>query len=1186
MADQEHSPERESDEAGSQFLRSAADSVLGRFRPRPEGEHSSAEPAEEGRTWRQRARATYRRRVRLSLPEIYLQLGAALAREQRFDEASDAFQRALEEGGNVGEEDLLEDLIYAADRVQANDLAFRARLELSLANPARASQLLDRATWLIDDDVTASQGRWVLDEWRSRFESQTGDASRSYAGSMLLARATLFTGDDSGTVSLFARAAAVSPNRARFAARAMLTPEALPSALRADDQRLHRVTARAYEALGLPARALEEVEAALENTENYEDEVSTLELKARLLEGEGRTADAAQTLFVLGRRHDIETNHALAADAYRRATEIDSADPALWWYLADSRRLAAAWAASGPVDPEQLRRARDELNAGLARRAPSAEEAWVYWSAALIAEELANQQERPAALLVEAALDAEQAVALDRGRIGPWLLLTRYYARLMTPAAAACALAEAVALDDSNAQVRTSMMLMRGFLGVEGALEMIDGFGPHDVDTDWLTGARGFVLLYQHQYEEGLAALENAVRRMPENVWAIGHRALARGLTGDLTGGREDALAVLELIPTLGGEFGNLDARAVSVLLLDDPARARDLFEPNLDGTSLDPVQARVGLACAEQLAGNSERAAEVWSDAAEQVRFPRHAAMGRIGVDLLERLGVTIDREAWLEPFRRAGDRVATRDFGPDEALYELAAMERAGTPGDAQWLMAVAGRAQILSSAWRWAEAAAAYEELLPFSPRGEPFTFAPARVGLVTALGRDCEVAEGAGDVERLLARYNRLLDLDEASEREIPLRVAGAHRAAGRLDEALLVLEELTADDNPDEAVIGAWRMIGEIHLQAGRPVEAGAAFERAFSMIPVDAVEERAVVESRLAVVAVAVNAPDLALQLIREALGTMRTVTGRTRAAQIVVRTALEGPAGQELLLFPMTMRALIEDREQRKGQRRRLTSARFELLRAGTEAVGAVVPLMLEADGALFPHGADSPGLSALIDTAIPAMRQRVLAETGVVVPGIRLQASDALSDGEFVIRVRGVPHVGGRVPAGARLCTAARACRGHGLEGAPLPNAWLGPNAAVWLDTDQAAEAHALGLPLLDPYDAMLWALEGLVRTNLHQLVGLAEVDYMVEAWRAQDPDRRSDRVTKALPGQRARIGFAAMVRRIVAGRLSVADLGRLLDNFAAAGASPEAVDVAIAASRSATPPVGLPVVEGTPA
>jgi tetratricopeptide (TPR) repeat protein len=371
MADGEHGPEREPQEPGSQFLRSAAESVLGRVRPRPGDEASGAEPTEEPRTWRRKARATYRRRVRLSLPEIYLQLGAALAREQRFDEATEAFQRALQEGGNVGEEDVLEDLIYAADAVQAKDLAFRATLELSLASPARASELLDRAGKLVDDDVIASQGRWVLDEWLRRFESRTGDASNSYEACMLLARVALFTEDDVGAVTWFAQAAAASPNRARFAARAVLKPEALPSALRAQDDRLHLVSARAYEALGVTTRALEEAEAALEGPEAYEGEVAMLELKARLLEADGRTADAAQTLFALGRRHDTETDHATATEAYRRATQLNPEEPSLWWYLADSRRLAAASAASRRTDPGELRRARNELHEGLAKRVPS-----------------------------------------------------------------------------------------------------------------------------------------------------------------------------------------------------------------------------------------------------------------------------------------------------------------------------------------------------------------------------------------------------------------------------------------------------------------------------------------------------------------------------------------------------------------------------------------------------------------------------------------------------------------------------------------------------------------------------------------------------------------------------------------------------------------------------------------------
>ena len=967
---EEHDPERERHEGDSQFLRSAAESVLGRFRPRAGGEEPAGDAAEDARTWRRRARATYRRRVRLSLSEIYLQLGAALAREQRFNEATDAFQRALQEGGNVGEEDVLEDLIYAAESVRATDLAFRARLELAMASPARASEMLSRASKLLDDDVAASQARWVLDQWRPRFQSQANDASSSYEACLLLGRVSLFIGDVDGAVAQFGEAAEASATKARFAAIAMLRPEALPSAIRANEASLHWVKARAYEALGLTARAIDEIDAALEEDNAYEAEAAMLELKARVLEAEGRRADAAKTLFELGRQHDIETQHAAATEAYRRATELDSEDASFWWYLADSRRLAAAGAASGTIDPKALGRARDDLKIGLTKRAPSDSDAWVYWAAALIAEGLANHERRPTALLVEAALDAEQAVALERRHPGPLLLLKSYYETLMAPAAAMCALAEAAERDGSSLEVRTSQLSTLTELGLAGALEVIDDFEPQDLANDWVMGARGFVLLHQHRYEEALVEFDAAVRLMPDNAWVLGHRALARGLTGDLRGGRDDALAVLELDAKPGYEPGKFNARAVSALLLDDPAQARELFEPNLDGTWLDPVEARVGLACAEQLAGNSERAAEVWADAANRVSFPRHVATARLGVDLLTRRGAAIERNAWLEPFRQAGDRVEARGFGPDEALDELAAIERSGRPGDAQWLMAVAARARVLAGQRRWVESAAAYEELIPYSSPSEPFAFTPARASMVTMLARESDDAVGTGDSERVLASYQRLIELGEASKQQLPIALAEAHRAAGRLDDALLALGELTSDvGDPDETVTIAWRLTGEIQLESGRLTEAQSALERALSLIPAGDVEDRAVVQSRLAAVSIADAAPNATLDHMRAAVAAMRPTKGRTRAAQTVVQTALEGLPDRELPLLPMTMRALIEDPEQRKGQRRRLTSARFESLRAGQDVIGGDIPLTLDADAALFPRGAESPGLTALIE-------------------------------------------------------------------------------------------------------------------------------------------------------------------------------------------------------------------------
>jgi type III secretory pathway component EscV len=231
-----------------------------------------------------------------------------------------------------------------------------------------------------------------------------------------------------------------------------------------------------------------------------------------------------------------------------------------------------------------------------------------------------------------------------------------------------------------------------------------------------------------------------------------------------------------------------------------------------------------------------------------------------------------------------------------------------------------------------------------------------------------------------------------------------------------------------------------------------------------------------------------------------------------------------------------------------------------------------------------MFPDGAATEGVAEMINEAIPAMRDRILQDTGVLVPGVRVRASEALPGGAFTVRLHGVPYAGGRVPEGARLCIDPQACHELGLTGEPFENAWTGSGAAVWLDLEQAVTAEGAGLVLLDAYDAMLWSLERLVRANLWRLVGLAEVDYIVEEWRTELPALRSELVASVLPNQRARIGFAAMIRRLAAEQISVTDLGGLLDIYASVGGGPAAVEDAVEAARSPAPKADAAVLEGS--
>ena len=1064
---------------------------------------------------------------------------------------------------------VLEDLVNAEE-----GRVWRARLELSLVHPDRAQELTARASKLLDEDVAAAHGRWVLEEWRPRIEEQELSPGARFEAALLAGRTALFRGNDEKALELFDEAARAAPERALLAAPRVLETDALPARLRVEDEQSHWLKARAYKAFGVSDGAIKEADAALAAATPGEDlhhEVAVLDLKARLLEESERPEEAAAALVDLGRRHDMRHEHGRAVEAYLRATELDPRNAEARWYLGDSRRLAAALAGPGPAHDAEIRQAREDLHAGLAIRASSAAPAWVYWTGALLAEEMATKSDDAHQLLFEAALFAEQAVALDPSVAGPYSLLVRYHRMLRNPAASMVTLDQAVQTDPADKDVLREGVLMRAELGLKDALEALDKYEQRLQLAE--PAVRGFVLLYQGRYELAEQALRTAVDERPDNVRRLRLRALARALADDLEGAREDGQRVLDLTAPDGTRTDPM-SRAWAALLTRNLDEARALFHRELEAAWADPGEARLGLACAEQLADDSARALALLAEAAELARYPRHAAAGRLTLELAERLDAPVAWRADLQLFDEAAKRLAGRSYNGAEALDELAAVEQASVEGDTRWLMAVAARARVLAMLSRWSDAADAYEALLGKSIQSPPsqlVAFTPARSHLVSMLSKETEEAMTTGDVQQVERAHRRLFELGEVSERLLPLTVVKAHRTAGRLEDAFRELEPLRRAEGGDPAELAdAWRISGDVLLELQRPEEAMPAYERALDAMDATALEDRAAVQARLGVAAAAAGDTAKALGHMRAALEVIRLQEGRTKAAETVVAACTDvGSFAGTPPLLPMTVRALLEDREVSRGQRRRLASAWFEVLRHDEEvvdgaAVGVISPVVLEADEELLSAGAETDGASSkLIDEAIPAMRRRVLEGTGVLIPGVRIRASEACRGRRrFQVHLHGVPYVGGCVPKGATLCTDGPACRERSLIGKPLPNAWPGGEAGIWLEADDAHKAEMAGLPLLGACDAMLWRLEGLLRLHLHRLLGLAEVDYMVQEWRTEAAADRSELVAAALPDQHARIRFTAVVRALVREQVSVADLGRLLEAFGAAGTGPESV------------------------
>lgn len=174
--------------------------------------------------------------------------------------------------------------------------------------------------------------------------------------------------------------------------------------------------------------------------------------------------------------------------------------------------------------------------------------------------------------------------------------------------------------------------------------------------------------------------------------------------------------------------------------------------------------------------------------------------------------------------------------------------------------------------------------------------------------------------------------------------------------------------------------------------------------------------------------------------------------------------------------------------------------------------------PLVLDADARLFPEGGETPEVGRMIEKDIPAMRDRVRAETGVLIPGVNIRPLEGAA-GEYRVLVHEVPVHTGR------------------------------------LETEEQEG---------DPHGLLIRRLGTIVASDfLPAFVGVQETENALETWMLEGEDsRRTGLRAEAIPDWRALVRLARVIRNLAAETIPVHDFERILRAFG--DANREAADV----------------------
>ena len=306
-----------------------------------------------------------RRWTRLSLPDIYLLLAVAMIRRERFDEAGRALERALTEEGGIREDEALEDIAHAAREAKAEDLETWAVRVRDPAHRARRD-LHPGAVDLLRPDAPPEH-RVMVNDWLARADEVDPATGARFEARLLGARAALLADRDDAALRLLAEAVKDQPIRAPTAARRMLSESALPPRLVADEPAAHLLKARAYEVFG----ASEHRRGGEGGARRPGPRRSARGAGAGARASDARADDARprqrsrRSLPCARQRRDLVRDHAGAVAAFERAARSTARTPSVWWYLADSRRLAAQSDSYPYRDFALLARAWDEWSTAL-----------------------------------------------------------------------------------------------------------------------------------------------------------------------------------------------------------------------------------------------------------------------------------------------------------------------------------------------------------------------------------------------------------------------------------------------------------------------------------------------------------------------------------------------------------------------------------------------------------------------------------------------------------------------------------------------------------------------------------------------------------------------------------------------------------------------------------------------------
>ena len=200
-----------------------------------------------------------------------------------------------------------------------------------------------------------------------------------------------------------------------------------------------------------------------------------------------------------------------------------------------------------------------------------------------------------------------------------------------------------------------------------------------------------------------------------------------------------------------------------------------------------------------------------------------------------------------------------------------------------------------------------------------------------------------------------------------------------------------------------------------------------------------------------------------------------------------------------------------------------------------------------------------------------VRSLRQQIAMELGIVMPYVRTRDDVSLPSGGYRVMVHGVEVASGSAPAHRALALPSgdgSELRHLGGEETREPVFGL---TAYWVPTEARAAAAAAGATVVDRSSVVVTHVAEVVRSHAAALLSRQNVQLLVEGLRVEEPLLAGEVGTEVLTMPL----LHDVLRGLLAERVSVRDIGRIIESVAARARETRSVEQLVSAARVAIGP-----------